>query len=263
MTGSIVRLHLSKGNRVQGQPNLAADVTDQRHALADLRKISKRLLRSQDEERRRIARELHDSTTQHLVAAGIGLTRLGMICEDHPEARLDRGDVQDILAETRNCISEAQHEIRALSYLLHPPALDKTGLGLTLRRFVAGFARRTRIEVALTVQDDFVCRSDDIATTLLRIVQEALINVYRHAEATRVEMRLMSAEGLLVLEIEDDGKGVAPNPIGPDDDIESIGVGIPGMRARLRQFHGDLQILPGRCGALIRATIPLRASRLD
>ena len=122
----------------------ATDISDQRHALAELKKISKQLLRTQDEERRRIARELHDSTCQHLVAAGIGLTRLGMINQREPDSSIGRDDVREIVADARKSIDEAQHEIRALSYLLHPPALERMGLSETLRRFAGGFARRTK-----------------------------------------------------------------------------------------------------------------------
>lgn len=240
-----------------------SDMTDQRHALANVKQISKRLLRTQDEERRRIARELHDSTTQHLVAVSIGLTRLGMIDEQDSDVRIGRRDVLEILAEMRKSISEAQHEIRALSYLLHPPALERMGLSKTLRRFVAGFARRTHISAELTIQEGLVCRSHDISTALLRVAQEALINVYRHAGASRVDVRLSSQDQHLVLEIEDDGKGFGSAFLSADDDIESIGVGIPGMRARVRQFRGDLEVLPGRQGALVRATIPELGSRLD
>jgi signal transduction histidine kinase len=237
-------------------------MTDQRHALAEVKKISKQLLRTQDEERRRIARELHDSTSQHLVAVGIGLTRLSIINERESDARMDREDIQEILTDVRKGITEAQHEIRALSYLLHPPALERMGLCQTLRRFAAGFARRTRIHVDLIIQDRLDCRSHDIATALLRIAQEALINVYRHSNARKVEIRLTSADGRLRLEIEDDGKGIERSSIASDEDIDSIGVGIPGMRARVRQFHGELDVLCGQGGVLVRATIPDRPSRL-
>jgi PAS domain S-box-containing protein len=255
-------LVLDREGSVRKIVGCATDMTDQRHALAEVKKISKQLLRTQDEERRRIARELHDSTSQHLVAVGIGLTRLSMINERESDARMDREDIQEILTDVRKGITEAQHEIRALSYLLHPPALERMGLCQTLRRFAAGFARRTRIHVDLIIQDRLDCRSHDIATALLRIAQEALINVYRHSNARKVEIRLTSADGRLRLEIEDDGKGIERSSIASDEDIDSIGVGIPGMRARVRQFHGELDVLCGQGGVLVRATIPDRPSRL-
>jgi len=119
-----VRDRAGRAERIVG---CATDLTDQRQALAEKKKISKQLLRTQDEERRRIARELHDSTAQHLVAAGIGLTRLHLIGERESDARMDRADVQEILRDVRRGITEVQREIRALSYLLHPPALERLG----------------------------------------------------------------------------------------------------------------------------------------
>ena len=186
-----------------------------------------------------------------------------MINERESGARMDRGDVQEILADVRKGVTEAQHEIRALSYLLHPPALERMGLCQTLRRFAAGFARRTRIRVDLSIQDGLDCRSHDIATALLRIAQEALVNVYRHADASKVEIRLTSGDGRLTLEIEDDGKGIERASVASVEDIDAIGVGIPGMRARVRQFRGELEVLFGQSGVLVRAMIPERASSLD
>jgi PAS domain S-box-containing protein len=241
----------------------ATDISDQRHALAEVKKVSKQLLRTQDEERRRIARELHDSTCQHLVAAGIGLTRLGMINQRAPDSDIGRDDVLDIIADARKSIDQAQHEIRALSYLLHPPVLERMGLSEALRRFAAGFARRTRIRVDLTIQDELVCRSRDIATALLRVAQEALVNVYRHAEASQVAVRLVRAEGWLTLEIEDNGKGIGQANTLDLEDIDTIGVGIPGMRARVRQFRGELEVTSRDSGVLVRATIPARALSLN
>jgi PAS domain S-box-containing protein len=246
------------GGRRRRVVGCATDISDQRHALAEVRKISKQLLRTQDEERRRIARELHDSTSQHLVAAGIGLTRLRMINEREPDARMDREDVKEVLVDASKCIKEAQREIRAFSYLLHPPALERMGLSQTLWRFAVGFSRRTRIRVELDIQQDLVCRSQSVATALLRIAQEALINVFRHASATRVAIRLVTVnDGGLRLEIGDDGKGL---PAAADlDEIDTIGVGIPGMRARVRQFGGELEVLSRQVGVLVRATVPHHA----
>ena len=216
---ALVRDRAGRAERIVG---CATDLTDQRQALAEKKKISKQLLRTQDEERRRIARELHDSTAQHLVAAGIGLTRLHLIGERESDARMDRADVQEILRDVRRGITEVQREIRALSYLLHPPALERVRLGRTLRRFATGFARRTRIRVDLAIQD-----------------------------------------GPAHARIEDDGKGgERASPAGVDG-METMGVGIPGMRARVRQFRRELEVRFGQSGVLVRAAIPERVSILD
>jgi PAS domain S-box-containing protein len=236
----------------------AADMSDQRMLLDDTRNLTKQLLYTQEEERRRIARELHDGTAQHLVAVGIGLSYLEMLAGGEG---VDRKVVLTI-ADMKAALAEAQREIRALSYLLHPPALDSLGLVEALRKFIAGFARRTGIRARLAVSDSFSCQSDTIATTLMRIAQEALVNVYRHADAMKVTVKLVMQDGLLVLEVEDDGKGIFAGGFTTCDAIESMGVGIPGMRARVRQFGGELVIIGKSNGTLVRASIPEGASLL-
>jgi PAS domain S-box-containing protein len=241
----------------------ATDITDQRHALAEVKKISKQLLRTQDEERRRIARELHDSTSQHLVAVGIDLARLELMNEHGHGAYKGSAAFQKVLAGARKSINEAQHEIRALTYLLHPPTLDRMGLAHTLRRFAAGFARRTKIHIDLSIEEGLVRPSAEIGTALLGVAQEALINVYRHSGATQVTIRLMSTDDGLTLEVEDDGKGLGRSRAMDVDELDTFGVGIPGMRARMRQFHGKLDIRSRESGVLVRATIPERAHDPD
>lgn len=236
----------------------AVDITQQRHMLHDLQTITQRVLDTQNQERRRIARELHDSTAQHLVAAS-----LGMGTAERMVAALDiddrkRSSLHANMAEARRSLAEAQREIRTLSYLLHPPEFDDVGLVETLRRFTLGFSRRTGIRTRLSVAKTFSCTSRDIEIILLRIAQESLINVYRHAEASRTEVRLGVLNGHYAIEIEDDGKGF-PGPEGDktgEMEIVDVGVGIPGMRARVQQFHGQLYLLKGRHGALLRAAIP-------
>jgi signal transduction histidine kinase len=182
-----------------------------------------------------------------------------MINEREPDARMGRDDVREVLADARKCVAEAQHEIRALSYLLHPPALERMGLSETLRRFVVGYSRRTRIRVDLEIQQELVRPSHDIATALLRIAQEALINAFRHSGATRVAIRLVADGGGWRLEVEDDGKGIELTHAADLEEFDNIGVGIPGMRARVRQFGGELELLSGKAGVLVRASIPRHA----
>lgn len=239
----------------------AVDVSDRRMLLEDTKTLTKRLLYTQEEERRRIARELHDCTTQHLVAVGIGLSYLDIRIGEQ-SAGADR-KILRTLADMKAALGEAHREIRALSYLLHPPALDSMGLVEALRKFIAGFSRRTGIRAKLAVSESFSCRSDAVATTLMRIAQEALINVYRHADAMKVAVNLGTDQGHLVLEVEDDGKGIPTIGANLDDTIESTGVGIPGMRARVRQFGGELLIMGGGTGTVVRARIPEGVSLLS
>jgi signal transduction histidine kinase len=231
------------------------DVTAQRQTVRDLKCVTRKLLSAQEDERRRIARDLHDSTAQHLVVLGIGITHLEILAKQQDGLNGYAG--QRLVADMRVALSHAHDEIRTLSLLLHPPELDGTQIADTLRRFVAGFARRTGIQARFAVDKNLFCASADAATALMRIAQEALANVYRHADATEVTVELRSESRLLMLRIEDNGKGFASDPAtNAGDDTEMIGVGILGMRARVRQLDGDLFIKNGNRGALIIATIP-------
>ncbi len=240
----------------------AIDVTDNRHLLEDLKRISSRLLETQSEERRRIARELHDSTAQQLVGISVGLARLEQIRKADSGRKSDKAEMAEVLKELRAVAHDAQQELRTLSYLLHPPLLESVGLADALRRFLAGFTRRTKIRTRLVVADAFSCGSHSASTALMRIAQEALINVFRHAKATEVRVSLLNQNRRTVLEVEDNGKGMPMDGEVLDDRIESLGVGIPGMRARVRQFRGELQITSSANGTVLRAVIPERMAPL-
>jgi PAS domain S-box-containing protein len=238
----------------------AIDVTDNRHLLEDLKRISSRLLETQNQERRRIARELHDSTAQHLVAVGLAVARLDSLLRPSLPDLKEGKEIAEIIGELRQVSREAQREIRAFSYLLHPPILESVGLGDALRRFVTGFSRRTRIHARLSIANDFSCGSHGISTALMRVAQEALINVFRHAKATEVRISLSNKNRHAVLEIRDNGKGF-PNAAKLHDD-SAFGVGILGMRARVQQFRGDLVVTSDSNGTIIRASIPERAASI-
>jgi signal transduction histidine kinase len=240
------------GDRVLGA---GRNVTELRRLRSQIDRITRQLLAVQDEERRRIARELHDSAAPHLIALAICLSRLESGASPQGPRRADAAD--DLIAEMRAALANAQREIRAFSYLLHPPELDDLELDEALRRLAAGFSRRTGIATAFHAPAAFTCPSPDVALALLRIAQEALTNVYRHAEASSVEIRLARRERSRVIEIEDDGRGLCVN--GPNSGCgsgEAIGVGIAGMRARARELGGALTITSGRRGTLVRARIP-------
>jgi signal transduction histidine kinase len=239
----------------------AIDVTDNRHLVEDLKRISSRLLDTQSDERRRIARELHDSTAQHLVALSVGLARLDYLFRRDCPAPDEQVELTSTLNELRQVAREAQQEIRTLSYLLHPPILESMGLAESLRKFLTGFGRRTGIRTRLVVSETFSCGSHGISTALMRIAQEALINVFRHAKATEVRVTLLNRGRETVLEVVDDGKGMSPALVAGSQEAE-FGVGVPGMRARIQQFRGDLQISSGSSGTKIRASIPDRAAAL-
>jgi signal transduction histidine kinase len=219
----------------------AYDVTAPRRASADLAAATSALLTVEEKERRRIARELHDSTAQHLVAADLMLAA--------HERRLGSG-ADTSLSEARDTLALALREIRTLSFLLHPPRLREQGLAKTLRTFAEGFARRAVLDTRIEIGDLPAQVSPEVELALFRVAQEALMNVRRHADADRVAVRLGVQTGEIVLEIEDDGVGIAAG-----GEAFTSGVGVDGMRARLSSLDGVLTIeSPGR-GTRVRAAV--------
>ncbi|WP_162245688.1 histidine kinase [Brevundimonas sp. Root1279] len=226
----------------------AFDVTEQRQLAESLGEMSAALLKAEAEERRRIARELHDSMAQHLVAIDLSLSRL----QRDPRSEMPAEAVRDI----REALTAAHSEVRTFSYLLHPPDLERLGLAGTLRKFVSGFGRRTGLDTRLDIDEDLSDLRPAAELTLFRIAQEALMNVHQHAVARSVEVSLIAACDATTLEIRDDGVGLS------DEDIHGLladstgGVGIAGMKARMEHLGGDLEITSAERGLRIRATLP-------
>jgi signal transduction histidine kinase len=224
-------------------------------SLAQMRALSGRLMRAQDDERRRIAQMLHETTAQDLAGLKMLLARLSRTVG----STLDEAD-HAALTESIELAERSMTGIRTLSYLLHPPFLDEIGLLSALRWYVEGFTKRSGIEVDLDLPDSFARLDQDVETALFRIVQEALINVHRHANSPRATIRLSRAGGGLTLEVIDRGHGM------PAERLEqlpagggALGVGIAGMRERLQQLGGTLAIESGEQGTVVRARVPLMA----
>jgi signal transduction histidine kinase len=217
----------------------------------EITQLSEQLLALQEEERQNIARELHDSTAQGLVAANLGLARLGREVEQKsPAARAT-------LAQIEALLDQALQELRTFTYLLHPPNLAEDGLKRTLQEFVGGFAGRAGLRVRIRISDRIDETQAEIQRCILRVVQEALANVHRHAGASQVCVDAKPTGGRLVIRIRDDGGGIfTPNAEGSER-RPRMGVGIPGMRARLRQFGGDLRIRSGVWGTSVVAYVEL------
>jgi PAS domain S-box-containing protein len=239
------------------------DISLRRRASEELRQLSGHLLRSQDEERRRIARELHDSTAQTLSALQMALTQLTGL---GPATTLADAKAGAILADIRSLTDSSLREIRTISYLLHPPLLDEVGLLFALRWYVDGFITRTEIVVRLDVPESLDRLPAEIETAVFRVVQESLSNIHRHSGSRRAWIRLTVENGLIDLVIRDEGRGIAT--AAPDAAHPSghpvLGVGIPGMRERMRQFNGALTVESSRRGTTIHATLPLEPDdRLD
>ena len=248
--GSLVDVSLTvspvrnAAGKVTGVSKIARDISARKKAEHE------RLLALQDEERRRIANELHDSTAQHLVAIGLNLMRIRADAAGGAETL-------NILDEIDGSLEEASKELRAFTYLLHPPDLQREGLSATLGRYVEGFGTRTGLKITVKL-----CRSVDqlslpLQLALLRIVQEALTNVYRHASATCVSVNFRRVGKRLRLVISDDGQGTEETSGHQSGKPFRVGVGIPGMIARMQQFGGNLDIHSGPNGTAVHATVPV------
>ncbi len=232
------------------------DVTERKRAEHDLRELSGRLLRAQDEERRRIARELHDGTAQNMVAIALNLQRL---CERQGNSA---DKTQELARSSLGLIDQCLSEIRTLSYLLHPPLLDEVGLAAALHWYADGFEKRSGIAVDIQISPELARLPADTEIALFRVVQESLANVYRHAQSRTAAIRLGQTRSDIILTVADEGRGM-PDAAGisSGDDIHSLGVGIGGMQVRLRQLGGRLEVASSKRGTTIRAVVP-RPERL-
>jgi signal transduction histidine kinase len=225
----------------------ATDVTDSYTKAEALAEAATALAHAEINERRRIGLELHDSTSQLLVAAQLNL---GMLAKRTTLA----AKVAPLLEGARSAIREAQREIRAFAFLLHPPSLESETLDESLRSFANGFAQRTGLTISVRLAPPIAGKLMPLAArlALMRIAQEALMNVYRHAQARKAWVRLLRTADSMTLEIEDDGVGL------PQAEAEAhAGVGISGMRARMTQLNGTLELVKGSAGGLlVRARLP-------
>ena len=212
-----------------------------------------RLLSLQEEVQQRIASDLHDSTCQHLIAASLSVMRLR-------RAMSDNGSAEKLFDDIDASIDQAQREIRAFTYLLHPQNLLTDGLKTTIERFVDGFATRTSLKTCLEIVPEVDELSYERQRAVLRVIQEALANVFRHAQATQVKVAMEATDAHFKLRVADNGCGMPINQARSGPKAVSFGVGIPAMRARLRQLGGTLEIhsspTTGRRGTTLCAVIP-------
>ena len=233
----------------QVNQRLRAEVQERVEAEEALRQLSSRLLKLQDEERRHIARELHDSTTQILAAVGVGIERAGGLL------RRDRNqEAHAVLQENTELVERVTREIRTLSFLLHPPVLDDLGLEYALPWYVEGFSRRSGIAVSLDLPECLGRLPGEVELTLYRTVQEGLANVHHHSGSRTASISLFRDRGSLTLEITDMGRGLAADS---GADGAPLGVGIAGMRERARQQGGSLEIRSSGSGTTVRMVLPL------
>ncbi len=240
----------SPDSTIDSVMTISEDVTERLRAEEELLNLTARLFTLQDEERRRIARELHDGAAQNLFGITINLGNL----DKH---KSNPAETSRLIDECQSLAEQSLQEMRTFSYLLHPPILDEAGLALALQWYVEGFTKRSGIYVDLIVLEDIGRLPLEVETALFRIVQESLTNIRRHSGSETASIRLEKKAREVTLEIADHGTGMPTN--GSLDSIESIaelGVGIPGMRQRLRQLGGRLQIESTDRGTTVVAVVP-------
>jgi len=227
---------------------------DLNHANESLRELTGRLQQMRDEERRQIARELHDSVGQLLAAISMNMgTVLNQVHS------LDAAGARAV-SENAMLVEQISREIRTMSHLLHPPLLDAAGLASALRWYVDGFSERSKIKVDLEIPAQFGRLSDELEIAIFRMVQECLTNIHRHSGGSSAAVRVLQADHEIRVEVQDQGKGMSLEKQMQLNSSGQSGVGFRGMRERMRQLGGSLEIRSDTTGTAVRATLPLRIS---
>jgi signal transduction histidine kinase len=214
---------------------------------AALRQLSSRLLSLQDSERRRLARELHDSLGQYLVALKLNVDLL----------RRSPGH-GELWSQSEELMERCIAEVRTLSYLLHPPTMDAVGIASAARWYLEGFGLRSGLKLTLDAPDDPVRLPDAIELALFRVLQEALTNVHRHSGASAAQILIQRSSGQVVLEVKDNGRGMEPEMLNRfRETAAGVGVGIMSMQERARELGGKFQLESDSAGTSVRVAIPL------
>ena len=215
---------------------------------ASLRRLSSHLQHIQDDERRRIARDLHDSAGQYLAALKMNLAQL-----EQP----DLGKAKAVLAESNQLLDRCLAEIRTISYLLHPPMLDESGLASAAAWYVEGFAKRSGIQANLKVSPRLERLPKDAEMVLFRALQESLTNVHRHSQSAKVNVHIELEKGRATLSVRDYGRGFPPERLETFRGGSDLGVGLAGMRERVNELGGILEVRSEKPGTSIRVTVPI------
>jgi signal transduction histidine kinase len=228
---------------------LQEQIAERKLAEESLVELTGRLLQLRDEEQRRVARELHDSVGQLLVAMSMNHGRA--LAEN-----LSSGAAKAI-SENMALLAQVSREIRTISHLLHPPLLDEVGLAPSVREFLEGFAERSPMKVRFEIAEDFGRLSRDLETALFRIVQEGLTNVHRHSESRTVTIRIVRSSDRVSVAIADAGTGIPRQKIREIEAGRASGVGLRGMRERVRQLGGSFRIRSSHKGTVVVTRLPL------
>ncbi len=227
---------------------LVTDLTMQKQQM----EFASRLQHVQDEERKRIARDLHDSVGQLLAAIGMNIALVQS--QSH---KLDAEAVRAV-ADNAMLVERASVEIRTISHLLHPPLLDVAGLASAIRWYVDGFSERSHIKVNLSIPDNLVRMPADVEIAIFRMIQECLTNIHRHSGSATAAISLKLEGALAVVEVRDSGKGIPLDKQQEFTELGRGGVGLNGMRERLRQLGGTLELQSKETGTVVTATLPVR-----
>jgi len=238
-----------------GRFQLDNDITKRKQVENELRILSGRLLTLRDEERRRLARDLHDSVGQLLAGASMNLAML--------QRRIPGTESEEakLVTELSKLLEQSVKEIRTLSYLLHPPLLDEVGLPSALEWYVSGFAGRSQIKVDLEIPENLGRFRREAELAVFRIVQETLTNIHRHSGSPSAKIALSRSRQQVRLRVEDRGKGISPSAIANNGSKpgapSALGVGISGIRERVRQLGGQMQVRTGQWGTSVEVILPL------
>ena len=245
-----LRITRPQGREVERIVVAHEDITEVKRAQEELTELTARLMQVQDEERRSIARELHDTTAQNLLAVTLSLTRM--------RERLRNGAAPPdrALAEILDLTEQSLQEVRTLSYILHPPLLDLVGLGSALRWLGEGFSARSGVAVETALAEGLDGLPRDAATALFRVAQECLANVHRHSGSGWARLSLAAGDAVVRLEVVDGGNGFVAVTA---DGAAKVGVGLSGMRVRLHQLGGHLEVDSGPAGTRVAAIVPWAA----
>jgi PAS domain S-box-containing protein len=235
---------------------LNAEVADRQRAEKSLRELTGRLLRTQDEERRHMARELHDHAGQTLAALAMNLSGL------QRAAKGKDPKILNLAAESQQLSEDLSTEIRTLSYLLHPPLLDEAGLTSAVRWYVDGFSQRSKIKVDVEIPAELERLPRELELVIFRVVQESLTNIHRHSGSATAKVHLTQTESAVKFEISDQGKGISEEKQ-QEMKAAKTGVGVRGMEERVRQFDGTLEIVSDGSGTTVVGVLPVKLMRQE
>ena len=242
-----------KNQQFAGWLEICTDITARKQAEQAARRLSSRILNMQDDERRRMARELHDSLGQYLVALKMNIDILA-----HEAHQNSQGNLPAVLESCSQLLDRAIAETRTISHLLHPPLLDEVGLLSAMNWFVEGFSKRSGIQTKMDVSSRNERLPQETEITLFRILQEALTNVHRHSGSTQVDIALRTTPIDVWLEVKDYGQGIPADRLKQiHDENAQVGVGLAGMKERVRQLQGTLEITSSPKGTIVSVRIPL------